>query len=426
MITITPAGEQFRSSLVRELEELSSRDQLTSKEKRRFDAVKVLIKQVSNGMSPSDIVGSDVARLEEEVRSFSVRNRIPAEAESEWRDFISGNSKRQFQYTGKHEVRAAAQTAGSQSISYTEGPEGGYFVPAGYVYRQLESMRAYDELFDPYNHNAIETETGAPIALPSFDDVSNASTIVGENTNNGAAPLVTFTNTQLSAYSYRTRPIYISMELEQDSGVPVGSLIERVFAIRHARGVGKDLITGVGGGSAPTGILTALNLLDTPEIIAGGANPNSGNAGDTGANSIGSQDLSSLFFSLDRAYRREASWLMADDTFHHIAQVLDKMGRPLVQYHNSLSEVATIFGRPVVICPSMPKIAPNAPVVVFYVPRYFAVRTATRGMFVQKLSETPGAVEFGAIGFQGWYRVDSALVVPNASYAPAQQLIMHS
>ena len=420
MITISNEAEVVRGRLIRELEELSQKERLSRQEERRFDALKVQIKQVSSGMSPSELVGSDVARLEDELRGINLRGMIPTEAEQDWRSFINGRANRSYGRPVKFELRATAQEVGSQSIAYSAGVAGGYFVPVGYQDRQLDSMKTYDELWERGNHAPVNTDTGAPLQLPNLDDVANASVLVNENQNPGPQPLVSAGVTSLGAYSFRSGLIYCSIETLADTSLNIGSILERAMAVRAARGIGPYLVNGTHVGQ-PGGLIEA-GVLTENITYAAGAAPNTGIAVDTGASSIGTQDVMNVFFKLNRAYRREASWCMTDDTFLAISNLLDKMGRPIVRYNAAMTDVATIYSRPIVICPSMQEIGVNANPLAFYVPRYFLLRRVARGSYVQMATEAPGTAESGSVAFQGWARVDSALAVPNASYPPISVL----
>jgi HK97 family phage major capsid protein len=426
MIKLSNTAETFRNKLIREMEDLSLKEKLTKQEDRRFETLKTQIAQISKGMDPSDLIGSDVARIEDEIRSFNgSKHQIPGLAEIDWRDWICGTAKRSYLRLG-NEVRAS-QAVGSQSIAYTAGTAGGYFVPVGFDSRLNASMRQVDDIFDPRFHNDIETENGSPLVVPSFDDVSNQGQLVAENSQPPVQPdsTVTAANNVLNAYSFRSGLLYCSIETLQDSGVPIGALIERAFAVRLARVSGKYAILGTGSGQ-PAGLLTGVNATDAPEIIAGGSNSNDGISGHTGANSIGSQDLQDLFFGLNAAYRREAAFYLNDSTFQAISNVLDKNGRPLVKYNQDLANQPTIFGRPVAICPNLPSISPNAPTVLFGAPRYFYLRHVKAGSFAQMFTESVGTAEAGAVAFQGYFRTDSVLSVPNSTYPPFVQLVQHS
>lgn len=419
MITISSEAEIILGRLSRELGDLSQREHLTPQEKRRFDAVKSQISLVKNGLNPSAIVASDVSRLKDELRGYNSRE-LPAEVEADYRSWFLGMSKRSYSVSKYGIEERGVVEAGTQSIMYTQGPEGGYFVPVGFDDRADAALKQYDELFDVENHNAIYTPTGAPLSVPAYDDTQNAAQVVGENTRitttlppPANAPIPTAYPVTLNATTFRGDIIPVSFESVQDAGVSWGALFEKIFAVRMARGVGRWLVNN---------LLTALNNLDTPEIIAAGAAVNTGGA-QTGANSIGIPDLVQLVYGLDKAYRRGAKFYMNDNTAFEIHQLTDKMGRPIFDPDQPLE---SLFGWPIVRCPSLPTIAPNAPTVLFGNPHYFYVRHVARGSYVQMVTEAPGYAEVGLVGFRDFMRWDSALVAPSTTQAPFAQLVQHS
>lgn len=67
------------------------------------------------------------------------------------------------------------------------------------------------------------------------------------------------------------------------------------------------------------------------------------------AEGIGFDDLTDLFFSVDKDYRKNGVWLMNDSTALAIRKLKDENGYPLWNHTND-----TILGKPVLICNDMP------------------------------------------------------------------------
>jgi len=218
------------------------------------------------------------------------------------------------------------------------------------------------------------------------------------------------------------------LELLQDSNFPIGAVLERVFAMRHARGVGQALING-SGVNAPTGLTTAVLASGASPVIAAGSSTNTGGA-ETGATSIGTQDINTLFHKLDPAYRASAAWYMNDTTLSYFDGLLDKQGRPIVKFADGLNGqygvVPYIHGKRVAICPSIPAMASAKNSVFFGNPMYFVQRRVPSSMYVRRFWQNPSLVQFGLVGFESWLRVDSGLVAPNSQYLPFQCIQQHS
>jgi len=405
---------------------LSSKEHFSKRDESRMAFLLVKSKMLKDGFTPSEIANADAQRL---YRSLGLAHMPVAkdEIEREWRNCIEGRSgivrKPVDGEVGAaltpSEVEQRANEAGTQSITYTQGVGGGYFVPFQFYQRLTETMRQYDAIFDDEFCNVIETATGAPIALPILDDVSHSSVLVTEATQSSETDFIAG-GLELKSYSFRSGVSYISMELLQDSGIPWAALLELTFARRHARGVGSALIGG-SGSAQPTGLITAALAAGAAVTIAAGSATNDGSA-NTGANSIGSTDLWTCYKGLNPAYRVGSCWVMNDNTFTSISSLLDKSGRPLV--HLTRGNEAVMLGRPVGVCPSMPEIGSASNSVVLFAPQFFYTRRVLSGMFVRAFSQTKA--EFGLTGFESFYRTDSDLAAPDASFAPASVLQNHS
>jgi len=326
-------------------------------------------------------------------------------------------NKRRAQY---RDTDSQGQQAGSQSISYTAGAAGGYFVPAGFVYDVDVATKYYAPLMNGSAFRILETATGAVLPFPTSNDTTQSAALLAENTQAVEDPL-TLGQVTFGAFKYTSKIVRVSLELLQDSAFDFNAFLTDQFGIRFGRAYERDFTNGAGSGNAPTGILTALNTLDLPEVIANGANPNSGNAGDTGANSIGTPDLVDLEHSVDPTYRSRGKWMMHDLTVRQLKNLLDKFGRPIWLPGIAVNSPDTILGYPYVINQSMPQIAPNAPTVLFGDLQKFIIRKV-REMSVLRLVER--YADYGQVGFIAFSRVDSNLV--DAGTHPINQLVQHS
>jgi HK97 family phage major capsid protein len=406
-----------------EAEDLSAKGTLSKSEERRYSWLLAKISMLKSGFSPKEIANIDAERIARSANLVCLPKPIPSDAQREWRAWLDNKNCRHFERPVKFEIQEIrAQEAGQQSITNSSGAAGGFFVPVGYADRNLSALKAFDELFE--NCNEIETMTGAPMTVPSLDDTSSASQLIGENVSPGPGQNFTAQVTQLSAYSFRSGMVFVTLELLADSGVDVSSLLETAFAVRHARGAGQYMVSGAGPSAPtpqPTGLITA-GLQTGNVVVASGSSANDGGT-ETGANSIGTEDLNALWGALNRSYRRESVWAVNDETLIALNGLLDKIGRPLVRYNNDL---ATIYNRPVIVCPSMEQIGPSNITVALYAPRFYVQRRVPSGSYLRKTIETPGAIEKGAVAFQSYFRCDSNLCVPNPAVPPIALLQQHS
>lgn len=395
---------------INQLMDLASSPKQDKQSERMQAALQTKISALKASMTPAEWrnARTDMARRQLGMGdSPNVRSRMPESSAREWREFATtDNFKR---YVEPRETRA--NEGGTQSISWTQGPAGGYLAaPSGIHSRMLGVLKQYDELFDPEFHTPVETATGTVTTVPVWDDTENASTIVTETTDSSEVDVDQFLNVELGTYMFRTGYVGVTLELLQDSNWPWMDLMEAVFAGRHARGIGKYLVTGSGTGQ-PTGIFTAAVANGAPVVVAGGDSVNSGNA-DSGSNSVGTPDLSAAFGKLNWMYRRNSVWLMNDQTLISLLGLLDKQGRPTVRTYIDESdgtEHYRIFGRPVCISPSASNATSAANPILLYDPRYFFVRSVPSMTFVRKFQENVNLVLQGEVGFQSFARYDCNL-----------------
>ena len=413
---------------IAELEVLTSKQQFTKKDEARQAFLLSAISALKAGATASEVRNFEVNRLLA-ASGYRVaeapRAQLPSEAEREWRDFFSRRPIPKTLTPSEAEVRA--NEAGQQPITYTQGAAGGYFVPQGFSERAFWSMRQYDQIFDPLFSNIVETETGSNMPFPMIDDVTNSSVQVSESAQSSEVDVANFGSTQLNAYSFRSKVVAVSLELLQDSNFPLPAVLERAFALRHARGVGAALVNG-SGVSAPTGLITGLQSAGAAVVVASGSSTNTGGS-ETGSASIGTQDINSAYHKLDQAYRPGAAWYMNDATLQYLEGLLDKMGRPVVRFGKGLADdgvVPYIYGKPVAVCPSFPSMGSGKNAAVLASPLYFVQRRVPGASYVRAFWESPTLVQYGLVGFESWMRVDSGVVSANPSFVPGVILQSHS
>lgn len=417
------------TNVIGELETLTSKPTMSSRDQSRHSFLLAKVALLKQGISPAEIRRFEADRLLKEAglprEGERARRRFPTEADREWRAFAFGKNVR---LTRPPDAERRANEAGTQSLTYTAEAAGGAFVPTGIHDRAFETMKQYDEIFDPQFSNVVETDTGNAMPFPVWDDLSNQSVQVGETVQSNEVDVANFGDIQLNGWSWRSKVVAVSLELLSDSNFPWPLVLERVFAMRHARGVGQALITGSGVGG-PTGLLTAVVASSASPVIAAGSSANTGGT-ETGATSLGTADLGSCFSKLDRAYRRTAVWYMNDATLEYLQNLIDKFGHPVVSFRKGLTDVdsdrPTILGRPVAICPSMPTMASGHNSVVLADPFYFVQRRVPSSMYVRRFAESASLITYGLIGLESFFRIDSNLVAPNPNYLPCAYIQNHS
>lgn len=333
-------------------------------------------------------------------------------------------------------AEARDQQAGTQSITYTQGAPGGYFVPAGFVYDVEKATKFYCNLLDGSTVRILETATGNVLPYPTNNDTNEAWTIVGEGaqvsdqgqtpnyTTQGSAPTgqpgdIGLGSIPLNAYKGTTGLIRVSLELLQDSAFNLESFLTDAFAVRLGRGYEYYLTNGTGT-NQPSGILPQIAASGAVPVVAAGSSANDGSA-NTGANSIGYQDIINLIHAVDPTYRQGAKFMFNDQTLRFLRTLLDKFGRPYWQPSVKDGDPDTFAGYQYVINQSFPTIAASAVTVAFGQWSKFIVRKV-RDLQVLRLDER--FADFGQVAYVGFSRIDSKLI--DAGTHPLNVLQQHS
>ena len=135
--------------------------------------------------------------------------------------------------------------------------------------------------------------------------------------------------------------IRTSNELLADSYFDLEAHLSEEFGNAMARAEEESFLNGTGENNQPKGLLTFLGESATSFVVTSGAN-------------ISADDLITLEFSLDRPYRRNASWLMSDATLALIRKFKDSTQNYIWQPSLTLEEPDRLLGYPIYTTPYMP------------------------------------------------------------------------
>ena len=293
----------------------------------------------------------------------------------------------------------------------------GRFVPTDFYPQVFAAMKAADALFNDASVTVINSKNGQPLPIPTAGDTENTASVVSEAGSQTSVDINATGHLVLGAYSYASDRYVVSAEAfeDVDNAISITGLMKKFFADKLARGIGKDLVNGTGGGVKPLGLIPALEAIGAPIVTAAGSSANDGSVLN-GANSIGSDDLKNAISDLDSAYINDnTAWLMNQKTLAALSGQLTKYGQilDLVKY---IDGVPTIFGIRVAICPSMDNIGVSKVPVVLGDLSYWATRLVVddaAGLVVYR--EAPGLVENGNIGIRCFCRADGGLLYTDAS-----------
>ena len=129
---------------------------------------------------------------------------------------------------------------------------GGYLVPQEFMQEIIRTMKDYSGIAAAAR--IMYTDSGAPLLIPTENDVSTVAQLVAEATTFSIQD-ITFGQLALSAYKYATAAKF-SWELMQDSAFDLAQELPIIFGPRFGRAMNAACTTGTGTGQ-PQGVVTA-------------------------------------------------------------------------------------------------------------------------------------------------------------------------
>lgn len=202
----------------------------------------------------------------------------------------------------------------------------------------------------------------------------------------------TFGTITISAYKL-TRIIKVSEEILEDVTFDLEGYLVQSFARAIAKPEESAFING-DGTKKPTGVFVTAET---------GVTAASGSA-------ITADEIIDLFYSLGRAYRRNAVFVMNDSTLKAIRKLKDSQGNYLWTAGFN-GEPNMILGKPVYTSEFAPEIALSAKAIAFGDMSYYTIADRSSRTF-QRLNELYSAN--GQVGFRGYERVDGKLTIAEA------------
>jgi HK97 family phage major capsid protein len=402
-----------RKKLTVDAQALLAGDTITAEQRTQFDAIMVDAEVLKGDIDRLESLtepelrtappngrtaGPNFGEMKPEERTKLAFNEYLKRGESrmnpELRDIMTGAN---LSIDDRGEFRDMG-TGGGNAL---QGTGGGYFVPVGMVNDVENALKFFGSMLT--TSTIMDTATGQPLPYPT----SNDTTVAGERIAEGTTVTeqdVTLGNVTFNAYMYSTRMVKVSRQLLQDSAFDIQAFLTAKFAERIGRVVNTDMTVGLGSGSsAPNGIITAAT---SSGITAAGSAANSGGA-ETGATTLGSDDLLGLEHSVDVLYRQGAQYMMNDLTLKAIKQVKDKYGRPLWMPGLATKEPDTINGYGYAVNNDMVAIATGVKSVLFGQLKKYLIRRV-KELSILRLEER--YAEFGQVAFIGFARYDGNLL----------------
>lgn len=265
--------------------------------------------------------------------------------------------------------------------------EGGYVVPVEFERVLIKSLETY---------NALRTycrviQTASERRIPVETDTGAASWIDEEAAYPESDPV--FGQVTLAAHKL-ARIIKVSEELMRDAFFDMQTYIADNYGRTFGYAEETAFLTGDGSGK-PTGLVVTAQAGVTA----------------AGTTAVTGDELISLFYTLKRPYRANATWVLNDMTIAAVRKLKLSDGQYVWTPGLQDGEPDRILGRPVVASDAVETMAAGDVAAVFGDLSYYVIADRA-GREMQRLNELYAAT--GQIGFKMNQRVDGKLTLPEA------------
>ncbi len=386
--------------------------ELIEKRKQAWDAAKAFVETKRNDkglLSEEDAKTYDemekqvqnytaeIARMEEMT---SIENALnlpvntpivskPMQINGEQKDEKTGRASNQYKEDMLKAMRSNFRNV-SNILQEGVDADGGYLVPEEYDSRLIQKL----EEENIFRKLATKITTGGERKI----NIASAKPAAAWTDEGGALTFddATFSQILLDAHKL-TVAVKVTEELLYDSAFPLESYIMEQFtkALSNAE---EDSFLNGDGNKKPLGIFAA----------TGG-----GEVGVTTATStsISADEIINLVYSLKRPYRKNAAFIINDQTLAVIRKLKDGNGNFMWQPSLVQGEPDRIFGYPVYTSAYVPTIAAGKAVIAFGDFKYYNIGDRGTRSFSQLKELYAGN---GMVGFVAKERVDGKLVLPEA------------
>jgi HK97 family phage major capsid protein len=297
------------------------------------------------------------------------------------------------------EQRAAEERA---ALQVGVDVSGGILVPPQFSNAIVSAEKEYGGMMDvAYN---FETTDGAPLPIPTDNDVSNQGAFVGETLLRDDLGLAVAA-IPLGAYMIHSHFVKASVEFLQDAAIDVAAWVSKKQGVRIARRLNVAFTTGKTTGQ-PQGMIPACTSALT---TASTTTPTF-------------DDVFRLKHSVDPAYRKEKPrFMFADGTLLILKLQKSNQGEYLWNSGIATNGPDTINGDPFTINQDMPAATAGlTPIAYGAMSYYYHRKVAGATMIVLR----ERYAELGQVAFLAFERHDGALI--DAGTHPVKVLTMHA
>ena len=271
-------------------------------------------------------------------------------------------------------------------LSTSPDTDGGYLVPVEFERQIVMGLEEFNIIRTIAKTITTSAERKIPVAATHSIAQWTAENVAYTESD------PTFAQKEIDAYKL-TDLVKVSIELLQDSMFDLESYIAAEFA--RAFGVAEEEAFCIGNGTGrPTGLFTASG----GEIGVTVTSPTA----------ITADNLIDLVYALKSPYRRNAVFLMRDNTVSSLRKLKDNNGQYLWQPSVQAGQPDRLWGYPIYTSPYAPIAAANALPIAFgdFSNYWIADRM---GRTVQRLNELYAGN--GQVGFIATQRVDGKVIL---------------
>jgi HK97 family phage major capsid protein len=228
--------EQEKRELRSKIDALLAKTPLTTTDSKKAD---LLMAKLSDLKADESRAAQAKAVLAEMSVSTPVEeaHRSAADQMAAFRNYIS---------TGRDE----------EIRTYTPMTTGGIPLPAPFYSAYLEQLKSFSGIREA-GARVITTTNGDPLKNPFSSDTTVGELLAENATASLANP--TFSDTVFTAWTYSSKGVQYSANLQKDSGIDVETFLSGIFASRIGRKFNADATNGVGSGM--TGIIPSVGII---------------------------------------------------------------------------------------------------------------------------------------------------------------------
>ncbi len=302
---------------------------------------------------------------------------------------------------------------------------GGFLFPAELQAELAVTLKEYAALVADFS--PIETDHGRPLKYPvrnfAGSGTSTVGSLVAENPAAGGGPDggstilendAVFNQATLNAYTFTSDIHQISMQLEEDSALPIEGVVRDFSAEAIGRALSAYSISGLGvGSSQPLGVIPAASAQGASgagtsggyvQLPAAATVKVLGNAATTEltTGTLSPQSLSAMINAIDPAYYPTSAWYMSPVQWSNTLLLSDSSSRPFAQFTDGVEK--NLMGFPVKIANEIPALAASTVGGPVFGSLSKGMFYRSAGFEVLRLKER--YAEWLQVGFVGYHRAD--------------------